>query len=201
MTALARVSDDLLLAAQPGDRHALTQLLVALQPDIRRYARRHCHRTSIIEDVVQEALIVVYRRVGTIRSPAALAGWLVTVIARLCMLPALMLMRGVEELASLEKSRESQKSRRTSCEWTWSTPSSRFAIRSRSGAAARSRGSDDWGNRRTARRDAGSGQKPPAPRPRIGARIFARHKGQRTREHMNCFRGVGMFGSSFRAQT
>ena len=106
MTALARVSDDLLLAAQSGDRHALTQLLVALQPDIRRYARRLCHRTSVIEDVVQEALIVVYRRVGTIRSPAALAGWLVTVIARLCMLPALMLMRGVEELASLEESRE-----------------------------------------------------------------------------------------------
>jgi len=106
VTALARVSDDLLLAAQSGDRHALTQLLVALQPDIRRYARRHCHRTSVIEDVVQEALIVVYRRVGTIRSPAALAGWLVTVIARLCMLPALMLMRGVEELASLEESRE-----------------------------------------------------------------------------------------------
>ena len=103
---MARVSDDLLLAAQSGDRHALTQLLVALQPDIRRYARRHCHRTSVIEDVVQEALIVVYRRVGTIRSPAALAGWLLTVIARLCMLPALMLMRGVEELASLEESRE-----------------------------------------------------------------------------------------------
>jgi DNA-directed RNA polymerase specialized sigma24 family protein len=80
VTALARVSDDLLLAAQSGDRHALTQLLVALQPDIRRYARRHCHRTSVIEDVVQEALIVVYRRVGT--------------------------MRGVEELASLEESRE-----------------------------------------------------------------------------------------------
>src|SRR5262247_3746782 len=106
VTALAHVSDDLLVAAQSGDRHALTQLLVALQPDIRRYARRLCHRTSVIEDVVQEALIVVYRRVGTIRSPAALAGWLLTVIARLCMLPALMLMRGVEELSSLEESRE-----------------------------------------------------------------------------------------------
>src|SRR6478609_6590171 len=106
VTALARVSDDLLLAAQSGDRHALTQLLVALQPDIRRYARHLCYRASAIEDVVQEALIVVYRRVGTIRSPAALAGWLLTVITRLCMLPALMLMRGVEELASLEASRE-----------------------------------------------------------------------------------------------
>jgi RNA polymerase sigma factor (sigma-70 family) len=80
--------------------------LVALQPDVRRYARRLCHRASFVEDVAQEALIVVYRRVGTIRSPAALAGWLATVIARLCMLPALMLMRGVEELTSLEESRE-----------------------------------------------------------------------------------------------
>src|ERR1043166_6028908 len=106
VTAMARVPDDLLLAAQSGDRHALTQLLVALQPDIRRYARRHCHRSSVIEDVVQEALIVVSRRVGTIRTAAPPAGWLLTVIARLCMLPALMLMRGVEELTSLEASRE-----------------------------------------------------------------------------------------------
>jgi RNA polymerase sigma factor (sigma-70 family) len=106
VTALARVSDDLLLAAQSGDRHALTQLLVELRPDIRRYAWRLCHRASVIEDVVQEALIVVYRRVRTIRSPAAIVGWLLTIIARLCMLPALMLMRGVEELTSLEQSRE-----------------------------------------------------------------------------------------------
>jgi RNA polymerase sigma factor (sigma-70 family) len=56
--------------------------------------------------VVQEVLIVVYRRVGTIRSPAALVGWLLTVISRICMLPALMLMRGYEELASVEESRE-----------------------------------------------------------------------------------------------
>src|SRR3954452_19073745 len=84
----------------------LTQLLVVLQPDIRRYARRLCYRAAVIEDVVQEALIVVYRRVGTIRSPAALVGWLLTVIARLCMLPALMLMRGVEEVTGLEESRE-----------------------------------------------------------------------------------------------
>src|SRR4029079_10019704 len=65
-----------------------------------------CYRASVIEDVVQEALIVMYRRVGTIRSPAALAGWLLTVIARLCMLPALMLMRTIEALTGVEESRE-----------------------------------------------------------------------------------------------
>src|SRR5262249_45080882 len=185
-------------AAQAGDRHALTQLLVALQPDIRRYARRHCHRTSVIEDVVQEALIVVYRRVGTIRSPAALAGWLLTVIARLCMLPALMLMRGVQELASLEESRELAKVPADELRMDLVNSIESLSPSHREGLLLPDL--EDltiWGNRRAARRDARSGQKPPAPRPHTGARIPARHKGQRTREHMNYFRGVGLFGSAF----
>ena len=86
-------------AAQAGDPAALALLLRQLQPDARRYARYQCHRGSAIEDVVQEALIIIYRRVGTIRDAGALAGWMFRVIARLCMLPALALMRGTEELA------------------------------------------------------------------------------------------------------
>lgn len=97
-----RISEDLLLAAQAGDDRALSLLLAQVKPDIRRYARRICHSSSLLEDVVQEALVVVYRRVGSVRSPAAFAGWLIKVVSRLCMLPALMLMRGVEELGSIE---------------------------------------------------------------------------------------------------
>ncbi|TWO70815.1 RNA polymerase sigma factor [Caenimonas sedimenti] len=85
-------------AAQAGDGAALERLLRELQPDIRRYARRQCHKSSAIEDVVQEALIVLYRRVGTVRDPLALAGWILRMVTRLCMLPVLGLMRGVEEL-------------------------------------------------------------------------------------------------------
>lgn len=85
-------------AAQAGEPLALERLLRELQPDIRRYARHQCHRGSAVEDVVQEALIVVYRRVGNVRDAAALAGWVFRVVARLCMLPALGLMRGTEEL-------------------------------------------------------------------------------------------------------
>ena len=59
---------DMFAAAQTGDRQALELLLVRLRPDIRRYARFQCHRASALEDVVQEALIVVYRRIGTVRS-------------------------------------------------------------------------------------------------------------------------------------
>jgi RNA polymerase sigma factor (sigma-70 family) len=85
-------------AAQAGDPLALERLLRDLQPDIRRYARQQCHRGSAVEDVVQEALIVVFRRVGNVRDGAALAAWVFRIVARLCMLPALGLMRGAEEL-------------------------------------------------------------------------------------------------------
>ena len=97
------ISPQLLRAAQAGDNQALSELLVQLKPDIRRYARRLCHRSSALEDIVQEALIVVYRRVGSVRSPAAFAGWLFKVVSCLCLLPALMLMKGVEELTATDE--------------------------------------------------------------------------------------------------
>lgn len=98
------VQEQTFAAAQAGDAGALEQLLVQLRPDIRRYARRQCHRSTSVEDVVQEALLILYRKVGTVRSAAALGAWLVKVVARLCMLPVLMLMRGVEELKRVEDS-------------------------------------------------------------------------------------------------
>jgi RNA polymerase sigma factor (sigma-70 family) len=101
---MLRVDTDLFAAAQAGDREALERLLSQLRPDIQRYARFQCYAASSIEDVVQEALIVVYRRVGDIRSPAALGAWLVKVVARLCALPMLMFMRSVEELKTIEDS-------------------------------------------------------------------------------------------------
>jgi RNA polymerase sigma-70 factor (ECF subfamily) len=91
-------------AAQAGDPLALEQLLAKLRPDIQRYARHQCHAASSVEDVVQEALIILYRRVGSIRSPAAVGAWLVKVVARLCALPVLMFMRSVEELKTVEES-------------------------------------------------------------------------------------------------
>lgn len=101
---MLHVDVDLFAAAQAGDRAAIERLLSQLRPDIQRYARFQCYASSSIEDVVQEALIVVYRRVGHIRSPAALGAWLVRVVARLCALPALMVMRSVEELKTIEDS-------------------------------------------------------------------------------------------------
>lgn len=95
---MIRPDSAVLAAAQMGDPVALNRLLCELQPDIRRYARRQCHRSSAIEDVVQEALLVVYRRIGGVRDPRALASWIFRLVTRLCMLPVLGLMRSTEEL-------------------------------------------------------------------------------------------------------
>ena len=95
---MIRVDGAVFAAAQAGDPVAIDRLLRELQPDIRRYARRQCHRATAIEDVVQEALIVLYRRLGNVRDPLAVAGWIFRVVTRLCMLPVLALIRGAEEL-------------------------------------------------------------------------------------------------------
>lgn len=89
-------------AAQAGDPAALGHLLALVRPEIRRYARYQCQRSSAVDDVVQEALIVLYRRIGTVQRLSALSGWLFKVVARLCMLPALMFMQGVEDLRNVE---------------------------------------------------------------------------------------------------
>jgi RNA polymerase sigma-70 factor (ECF subfamily) len=101
---MRHVDTNLFAAAQAGDPAALDSLLSELRPDIQRYARLQCYASSSIEDVVQEALIVVYRRVGSVRSPAAFGAWLARVVARLCALPVLMFMRSVEELKTVEDS-------------------------------------------------------------------------------------------------
>ena len=51
---------------------------------------------------MQEALLVVYRRIGQVRDLASLSGWIAKIVLRLCMLPALMFMRGVEALTEIE---------------------------------------------------------------------------------------------------
>ena len=95
---MIRVDGVLFAAAQAGDPAAIDRVLRELQPDVRRYARRQCHRTSAIEDVVQEALIVLYRRLGNVHDPLAIAGWIFRVVTRLCMLPLMGLIRGAEAL-------------------------------------------------------------------------------------------------------
>ncbi|KQW89945.1 RNA polymerase subunit sigma-24 [Massilia sp. Root418] len=72
-----------LQAAHSGDPAALAQLLRLCQPDIRRYAQRSC-LISDVDDAVQEALLVLSRRLEAVRVLAAFSGWLFKVVQREC---------------------------------------------------------------------------------------------------------------------
>ncbi|TAM84874.1 MAG: sigma-70 family RNA polymerase sigma factor [Candidimonas sp.] len=83
MTTHAQERDDLIVAAQTGDAAAISRLLAVCQADIRRYARKHC-QDSDVDDAVQEALLVVSRKVSGLKAAAAFSSWLFTVVRREC---------------------------------------------------------------------------------------------------------------------
>ncbi len=75
--------ESLILAAQTGDQAAISRLLTVCQADARRYARRHCH-VSDVDDAVQESLLIVSRKVTSLKAAVAFSSWLFTVIKREC---------------------------------------------------------------------------------------------------------------------
>lgn len=87
MNALVRASrcdPALIEAARGDDAAALVSLISAAQPDIRRYAARNC-RAADIDDAVQETLLLLYRRVGTLRAVTSFSAWLFAVARRACL--------------------------------------------------------------------------------------------------------------------
>src|SRR5260370_32518021 len=72
------------ISACGGDAAAVEKLLVVCQPDLRRFARRACSSGDDAEDAVQIALWQLYRKIGALRSAAALASWLFRVLEREC---------------------------------------------------------------------------------------------------------------------
>lgn len=81
---IAAINQDLVSRATAGDMAAITDLLRLAQTDIRRYARRSCRNQSDAEEAAQEALIVLYRKVGTLRQVGAISGWLFRIVNRYC---------------------------------------------------------------------------------------------------------------------
>ncbi|MBR0701333.1 sigma-70 family RNA polymerase sigma factor [Bradyrhizobium diazoefficiens] len=81
----AAISPNLFEAARLGDPDAIARLLETAQPDIRRYARATCRSSADAEDAAQEALWILFRHVGTIRSLLAFSAWLFSVVRRECL--------------------------------------------------------------------------------------------------------------------
>lgn len=80
---MAAARHDLIARAQGGDAVALERLLRECRGDIRRYAIRHC-MTSEVDDAVQETLLVVARRLRSLRAAVSFSGWLFTIVRREC---------------------------------------------------------------------------------------------------------------------
>ncbi|GLQ94449.1 RNA polymerase sigma factor [Dyella acidisoli] len=73
----------LLKDARAGDADAINQVLALCQPDIRRYAQRTC-MISDVDDAIQESLIILSRRISSLRAVAALSSWLFRVVRHEC---------------------------------------------------------------------------------------------------------------------
>ena len=81
----AAISSSLFEAARLGDPQAIASLLETAQPDIRRYARATCRSSADAEDATQEAMWILFRHVGTIRSLVVFSAWLFSVVRRECL--------------------------------------------------------------------------------------------------------------------
>ncbi|WP_436771151.1 RNA polymerase sigma factor [Yinghuangia sp. YIM S09857] len=72
-------------AAQDGDVPALTAVVMESQPHVRRFALSLCATPQDAEDAAQEALIILYRKIGTLRATGALASWMFRIVRNECL--------------------------------------------------------------------------------------------------------------------
>ncbi|HEY3959939.1 MAG TPA: RNA polymerase sigma factor [Solirubrobacteraceae bacterium] len=77
-------TEQVVTAAQQGDTRAIATLLSGSHAHVRRFARTLCATPEDAEDAAQEALIVMYRKIGTLRATAALASWMFQIVRNEC---------------------------------------------------------------------------------------------------------------------
>jgi RNA polymerase sigma factor (sigma-70 family) len=77
-------TEQVVSAAQQGDPRAIETLLEGSHAHVQRFARTVCSTPEDAEDATQEALIVLYRKIGTLRATAALASWMFQIVLNEC---------------------------------------------------------------------------------------------------------------------
>ncbi|MET9624500.1 RNA polymerase sigma factor [Streptomyces sp. NPDC006464] len=82
---LAWPDERLVKAAQDGDLTSLTTVVLESQPHVRRFALSLCASPQDAEDAAQEALIILYRKIGTLRASGALASWMFRIVRNECL--------------------------------------------------------------------------------------------------------------------
>ncbi|MCJ1680053.1 RNA polymerase sigma factor [Streptomyces sp. APSN-46.1] len=101
----------LIRAAQDGDVASLTTVVMESQPHVRKFAISLCASPQDAEDAAQEALIILYRKIGTLRAAGALASWMFRIVRNECLRQVRLLVSRSDEAsaepeASAERSAE-----------------------------------------------------------------------------------------------
>ncbi len=77
-------TEQVVSAAQQGDPRAIATLLSGSHAHVQRFAHTLCATPEDAEDAAQEALIVLYRKIGTLRATAALGSWMFQIVRNEC---------------------------------------------------------------------------------------------------------------------
>jgi RNA polymerase sigma factor (sigma-70 family) len=99
-------AEQVVSAAQQGDPRAITALVSGSHAHVRRFARTLCSTPEDAEDAAQEALIVLYRRIGTLRASAALGSWMFQIVRNECVRRARIALRTSISARAVESSAE-----------------------------------------------------------------------------------------------
>ncbi|WP_405365825.1 RNA polymerase sigma factor [Kitasatospora sp. NBC_00039] len=75
----------LVVAAQRGDVDSIAALVSGAHPHVQRFARSLCASPEDAEDAAQEALIILYRKIGMLRASGALASWMFRIVRNECL--------------------------------------------------------------------------------------------------------------------
>ncbi|MFD9454252.1 RNA polymerase sigma factor [Streptomyces sp. NPDC059985] len=94
--------DRLIKAAQDGDVTSLTTVVMESQPHVRKFAFSLCASPQDAEDAAQEALIILYRKIGTLRATGALASWMFRIVRNECLRQVRLLVPRGEEASATE---------------------------------------------------------------------------------------------------
>ncbi|MEU1014639.1 RNA polymerase sigma factor [Streptomyces sp. NPDC005898] len=84
MADFAWPDERLVTAARGGDLDSITALVSGSHPNVQRFAHSLCATPQDAEDAAQEALIILYRKIGMLRASGALASWMFRVVRNEC---------------------------------------------------------------------------------------------------------------------
>ncbi|MGI5208329.1 RNA polymerase sigma factor [Spirillospora sp. CA-108201] len=98
MAELSWPGERMVVAAQGGDLESIAALVSGSHPHVRRFARTLCASPEDAEDAAQEALIILYRKIGTLRASGALASWMFRIVRNECLRRARLTPRHYDEV-------------------------------------------------------------------------------------------------------